>query len=79
MKRFLVFAFDHYYPKGGMNDFKGSFDTKEEAIAFSNTLQNVPDESWEDWEKFSVTPRYDKVVIQDTQEIVDEPENKQGG
>jgi hypothetical protein len=30
-KRFLVFTYDHYYPGGGMNDFRGSFDTLEEA------------------------------------------------
>lgn len=31
MKRFLLFAFDTYYPNGGWDDFKGSFDTVEEA------------------------------------------------
>lgn len=34
MKRFWTFSGDTYYPIGGMQDFKGSFDTKEEASAF---------------------------------------------
>lgn len=32
MKRFLLFAFDHYYPAGGLLDVAGSYDTLEEAI-----------------------------------------------
>ena len=31
MKRFLLFTHDTYYPGGGWHDFKGDFDTKEEA------------------------------------------------
>jgi hypothetical protein len=37
MKRFLVFAYDYYYPAGGMNDFVGSYDTMEEAQAIIGT------------------------------------------
>lgn len=33
MKRYLVFAFDHYYPCGGWNDFVESFDTMAEVEA----------------------------------------------
>jgi hypothetical protein len=33
MKPYLVFAGDVYYPLGGFDDFKGSFDTLEEAQA----------------------------------------------
>lgn len=29
--RYFVFAYDTYYPLGGWNDFKGAFDTLEEA------------------------------------------------
>ena len=32
MKRFLVFMYSEYYPAGGWNDFKGSFDSKEEIL-----------------------------------------------
>jgi hypothetical protein len=31
MKRFLVFAYEIYYPQGGMEDFKGDCDTLLEA------------------------------------------------
>ena len=34
MKRYLVFAGSDYYPLGGWEDFKGAFDTKEEATEF---------------------------------------------
>ncbi len=30
MKRYMLFGFDHYYPRGGMNDLIGTFDSKEE-------------------------------------------------
>lgn len=30
MKRYLIFAMDHYYPEGGFNDFVISFDTLQE-------------------------------------------------
>jgi hypothetical protein len=33
LKRYLVFAFDEYYPDGGWNDFRGDFDTLDEAQA----------------------------------------------
>ena len=36
MKRFLLFGFDNYYPMGGMNDFVGDFDSREEARADAN-------------------------------------------
>lgn len=31
MKRFALFCYDRQYPYGGWNDFKGSFDTLNEA------------------------------------------------
>jgi len=39
MKQFIVFAFYHYYPTGGMDDFHSSFDTEDEAIARVKELQ----------------------------------------
>ncbi len=36
MKRYLAFVMDHYYPAGGWNDLKGSYDTLEQAKA--NTM-----------------------------------------
>lgn len=32
MKRYLLFYGDYYHPQGGWNDFRGSFDTKTEAV-----------------------------------------------
>ena len=34
LKQYLVFAYDRYYPGGGWSDFKGSFDTEEEAVRY---------------------------------------------
>ena len=34
MKRFILFGFDEYYPKGGMTDFVNSFDTFDDAFDF---------------------------------------------
>lgn len=36
MKRYLLFAYDAYYPGGGCNDLKDDFDTFEEAVAWMN-------------------------------------------
>lgn len=33
MKRYLLFMYDNYYPYGGWSDFKGDFDTVEEAYS----------------------------------------------
>jgi hypothetical protein len=35
MKRFWLFVYNHYYPDGGMVDFKGDFDNEFDAMAFS--------------------------------------------
>lgn len=37
MKRFLLFAYDAYYPGGGWADFKGDFDSLEDAEAAAKT------------------------------------------
>ena len=34
LKRYLLFMYDNYYPSGGWSDFRGDFDTVEEAYAF---------------------------------------------
>lgn len=31
LKRFFVFAYYHFYPNGGLNDFKSSHDSLDEA------------------------------------------------
>lgn len=35
MKIWWVFAIEQYYPSGGMDDLKGTFETEEEAKEFS--------------------------------------------
>ncbi len=37
-KRFIVFAWDMYYPLGGFKDYQMSFDTFDEAVEFANSL-----------------------------------------
>ena len=39
IKRFMVFAYDQYYPSGGWSDFRESFETLAEAKAFSAELR----------------------------------------
>jgi hypothetical protein len=38
MKRYLLFSGWDYYPRGGWNDFKGSFDTVDKAKQALNAL-----------------------------------------
>jgi len=39
MKRYAVFAYDYYYPSGGMNDFQQSFDEEHDAFVFAEQLK----------------------------------------
>lgn len=36
---YFLFMGDIYYPKGGMDDYKGSFDTLDEAMKVGNELK----------------------------------------
>jgi hypothetical protein len=38
MKRYALFAYDTYYPRGGWNDSKGVFDTLDHAKAIGDAL-----------------------------------------
>lgn len=53
MERYLLFAFDQYYPRGGWDDFRGSFKTLEEAM-----------EAWDD-----MTRDWGQIVDIETEEI----------
>jgi hypothetical protein len=44
MKRYALFAGDHYYPSGGWHDFAGFFDSPGQAKARASKL---PREPWE--------------------------------
>jgi hypothetical protein len=37
MKRYLVFCGDSYYPSGGINDFVGDAETRDEYLAIVST------------------------------------------
>ena len=43
MKRFALFAGSNYYPDGGFNDFRGSFDTSAEAVRAVADLKGLVD------------------------------------
>jgi hypothetical protein len=38
MKRYLVFAYDQYYPAGGWGDFQAAFDSLDEAKSCADGL-----------------------------------------
>lgn len=40
MKRFLLFVFDEFYPRGGWNDFVDSYETLEAAQARARTRRS---------------------------------------
>lgn len=44
MKNFLVFIGSHYYPDGGWEDFKQSFDSEEEALSY---ISNQDGDWWQ--------------------------------
>ena len=54
MKRYAVFAWDNYYPAGGLGNFVKSFDDMDEAKAY---VENPP-------EKF----HYDNIEVFDMDE-----------
>lgn len=39
MKNFLLFAGCSFYPDGGWIDYRGSFDTQDEAIEYAKKLE----------------------------------------
>ena len=59
MRRYLVFAFDVYYPDGGANDFKCAFDKYEDALKAAKAIQ--------EGQAIPLDSRYDVVQIFDTQ------------
>lgn len=50
MKRYLLFAGDYRYPKGGWNDFVDSYDSTEEARASERLSPGPPREGPDWWE-----------------------------
>ena len=48
MKRYLLFAGDQYYPRGGWSDFRDSFDSLEEAFIHGRQ-KDISGSKWFDW------------------------------
>lgn len=49
MKPFLLFVGEHYYPRGGWEDFHGDFDSVKEAVEFVTAnpkFRSMPDDDW---------------------------------
>lgn len=51
MKRFLTFYGAVWYPQGGMLDFIGDFDTKEEAVEAIKKAKAEYNIEFHDWDK----------------------------
>ena len=49
MKRYLLFGYNQYYPRGGWYDLQGSFDTPQEAIKAAKTGESMVAEVGYDW------------------------------
>jgi len=49
VNRFLVFAGDYYYPKGGWKDFKGAFSSYENALKCINKPELGFEDPYEWW------------------------------
>lgn len=52
-KRYLLFSGSDYYPEGGTGDFRGSFDTIEEAKACDGSWipTGYSDREWPSWKE----------------------------
>lgn len=66
MKRFLLFAFEVYYPSGGWFDFQGSFDTQQKAVNKVIEMRNDLENPWDIYQ----------IVDAQTEQIVAEGEVK---
>ena len=63
MKRYLVFYGSIYYPVGGMNDFIGDFDTKEDAIKLIETTNEKEDDGDFEYRWANVWDSKDRIEI----------------
>lgn len=69
MKRFLVFAGEDYYPRGGWNDLQGRFDTQLEAEHEAKELLK----KGFDWNQIVDTGYYD--ISEEEAQALNENEN----
>ena len=49
MKRYLLFIYENYYPRGGFFDFSGSFDCPEEASSLGRSAKGSDLYSGTEW------------------------------
>jgi hypothetical protein len=65
MKTYLAFYGDCYYPRGGMRDFIGDYDTKEEAIQAIEEAhkKNRPDDLKWEWAWANVWSTIDRHAV----------------
>jgi len=63
MKRYLTFYGAVYYPSGGMDDFIGDFDTKEEAIEFIRVTNMKEDDGDFEYNWANVYDTKDRIEV----------------
>jgi hypothetical protein len=57
MKKYIIFAYDYYYPTGGLGDIKEDANTRKEAVKLGKktdyqNVQIVDRDTWKiGWEK----------------------------
>lgn len=54
MKRYLLFANISYYPQGGWADFRGSFDSIDDAVSFYKNKIIDPHYTGENWDWYDI-------------------------
>lgn len=47
MKRYLLFAYYHYYPSGGLSDLQGDFESLDEGLTY--LLKEKVEEIYDVW------------------------------
>lgn len=65
MKQYFAFYGDSYYPRGGMDDFVGDYDTIQEAIEAIEKahLKNRPDDKVWEWAWCNVWDSKDRIEV----------------
>lgn len=70
MKRYMLFAGDSYYAKGGMQDFIGTYDTLAEALLKSEGCWEYcsvqEKEFWYEWDWYHVYDSHYGVIVSGT-------------
>ncbi len=69
MKAYLLFTGEHYYPNGGMNDYRGEFDSFDEAKSF---FERGFYSEWDDdkefprrWDWYQIVQSSDMTIVEE--------------